>query len=198
MEIDSPRWNGQVGHIRIGPAEAPVMKVQSSRLPPTLARAMLIGMIVMLSARAAPLSIEIVGPAQPERQPSLRPGSGVLRVYSDTIKVTAARGGSAVEYPHSGFVLLSRDGQVLQHVENHNGTQSESPTPVVLAAGRYLVKARCAAYGELVVPVEIAAGMSTPVYLTTAGMPAALAASGGKIVRLPNGHAIGIGVATTR
>jgi hypothetical protein len=143
-------------------------------------------------ALAAPPVMATVGPAQPERKLALPPGSGALRVYSQTYKVTAARGGSAVEFPHSGFVLLDRDGKVLRHVENHDGTQRESPVPVALAAGRYAVRARCADYGELLVPVEIAAGQTTVVYLTPAGLPAGFATAGGKLVRLPNGRAIGM------
>ncbi len=147
-------------------------------------------------AIAAPPAVEVVGPAQPERKIALPPGSGALRVYSATYKITAARGGSAVEFPHSGFVLLDRNGKILRHVENHDGTQRESPVPVALPAGRYAVRARCAVYGELVIPVEIAAGQSTLVYLTTAGLPAGVAAAGEKLVRLPNGHAIGVAAAS--
>jgi len=197
LEIDSPRRNGQVGHIRFGPVEAPVMKVQSSRPPPIFPGIMFAVIIMAATAGAAPPGVEVIGPTKPEPHLSLPPGSGSLRVYSDSIKVAAARGGSAVEYPHSGYVLLSPDGKMLQHVENNNGTQKESPVPVVLAAGRYLVRARCVGYGELQVPVEIAAGKTTLVYLTAAGMPAALASGGGTIVRLPNGNAVGVGVAST-
>ncbi len=144
------------------------------------------------SAPASPPAVEVIGPAQPERKLALPAGTGALRVYSETYKVAAARGGSAVEFPHSGFVLLDWVGQFLRQVENHDGTQRESPVPVVLPAGRYAVRTRSAAYGELVVPVEIVGGQSTLVYLTPAGLPAGIAAAGQKLVRLPNGHAIGV------
>ena len=101
-------------------------------------------------------------PRRSRRRSRCRPGRARFWVYSDTYKVAAARGGSAVEFPHTGFVLLDQNGRVLRHVENHDGTQRVSPVPVVLPAGRYAVRARGAGYGELVIPLEIAAGKDAP------------------------------------
>ncbi len=163
------------------------MKAPSSWLGSVLACA-----FVVASAGGAPPAIDVVGPAHPERRLSLPPGSGTLRVYSDTYKIAAARGGSVASFPHTGFVLLSQDGRVLNHVENNNGTGAESPVPVVLAPGRYAARARSTHYGELLIPVEIAAGKATLVYLTSAGMPATAAAGADALVRLPNGHVVGV------
>ena len=168
------------------------MRFATARLANLVPPILLAIVLAADSALAAPPAIAAVGPAQPERKLALPTGSGALRVYSETYKVAAARGGSAVEFPHSGFVLLDQNGKLLRHVENHDGTQRESPVPVALPAGRYAVRARSAIYGELVIPVEIAAGQSTLVYLTAAGLPAGIAATGGKLVRLPNGHAVGV------
>jgi len=148
--------------------------------------------VVLAAAPAAAPVIEMVGPTRLIDASNMPPGSGMLRVYTDTYKVAAGRDGSAVKFPHSGFVILDATGAVRQHVDNHGEGRDDAPSNVPLPAGAYFVKARCAEYGTVTVPIQILEGKLTPVYLSAGGMPPASQPTGRELVRLPNGHVVGV------
>ncbi len=155
-------------------------------------RALALSIIGIFGAVASPPVIDPVGPSRPVDTTNLPPGNGALRVFSDTYKVAAGRDGSAATHPHSGFVIFRVNTNDRQHVENHGDGRQETPVIVPLPAGRYLINARCAGYGSVTVPVQIVVGQLTQVYLAAGGMPIGAQPAGRDLVRLPNGHVVGV------
>ena len=88
-------------------------------------------------------------------------------------------------------VILRADGQVLTRVDNHNASVQSEPEEVPLRAGLYQVRARGAKVGTVVVPVLIAPGQRTEVYLDAEGMPALRARALADPVRLADGRVVG-------
>ena len=114
---------------------------------------------------------------------------GTLVVYSEELPVSKHR--SAPFYPHTGYVILRANGQVLQKVDNHNASVENMPEEVTLKAGLYQVRARAANAGTVLVPVVIAPGRRTDVYLDAEGMPSQQAQGLHDPVRLGDGRVVG-------
>jgi hypothetical protein len=141
-------------------------------------------------ATPAPIVLhDPVGPWQP--QPTPDDGSGQLMVYSAT-RVTTA---DDSEYPvHTPYTIYGRDNKVLRDVNNTAGLFSQAPSTVSLPPGRYQVKALAADAGYVIVPVIIEAHRTTIVDLDGTALPKrdeALASGTPRLVRLPDGRAIG-------
>jgi hypothetical protein len=86
----------------------------------------------------------------------------VYSAYSDTPEFN----GRDVYRPHyTDYRVLSADGQMIKWVHNDSGTATQSPEPVKLPAGNYKVVARANGYGQVTVPVIIAAQRRTVVHL---------------------------------
>lgn len=161
----------------------------------TLAKLFQIATLMVLGsagAVASPPVLEAVGPVRAIDTSGLPAGTGMLQVHSDTYKVAAGRDGSAATHPHSGFLVLDANGDVRLHADNHGDDRHESPVGVALPAGRYLVKARSSDFGSVTVPVQIAAGQLTAVYLEAGGMPPGLQPAGRPLVKWPNGRVVGV------
>jgi len=141
-------------------------------------------------ATPAPIVLhDPVGPWQPHAAPD--DGSGQLMVYSAT-RVTTA---DDSEYPvHTPYTLYGADNKVLREVNNTAGLFSQAPSTVSLPPGRYRVKALAADAGYVIVPVVIESHRTTIVDLDGTVLPkqdGAQASDAARLVRLPNGRAIG-------
>jgi len=93
---------------------------------------------------------------------------------------------------YTSYKLFSNDGQLLRTVQNDNGRLVEGPARVTLPPGTYRVVASANGFGEVVVPVVIAAYQVTTVHLdgrASSADTATLASS--NPVRLPDGEIVG-------
>jgi hypothetical protein len=68
---------------------------------------------------------------------------------------------------YTDYRIFSQDGQLLQAVRNNPSPSVPGPSKVELPPGQYRVVARANGYGEVTVPVIIAAGRLTTVHLNT-------------------------------
>jgi hypothetical protein len=155
----------------------------------------LLAFVVLAVGCAAnpPVQLPAVGPTGPA---TLTPSEGehpvmegTLVVYSEELPVSKHR--SAPAYPHTGYVILRANGQVLKKVDTHNATVESEPEEVPLKAGLYQVRARAAKVGTVVVPVVISPGQRTDLYLDAGGMPAARARALTEPVKLADGRVVG-------
>jgi hypothetical protein len=135
-------------------------------------------------ATAPAQEVSAVGPAGPVTDHT---ATGKLIVYSATIVETAEQSRYAL---HSDYELYDEKGTPLRNVENHAGLFAADPVTLTLAAGQYRVKALATSAGHVVVPVVVAPGRTTTVYLDDTPVPVDLRNSGNE-VRLPDGHVVG-------
>jgi len=120
---------------------------------------------------------------------------GTLVVYSDALPVAKHR--SPPEYSHTGYVIRKASGELVAHVDNRLTEAAPDPEEVRLPAGLYQVSARCAKVGTVLVPVVIAPGRRTDVFLDEEGMPRAQSTKLDDPVRLPDGRVVGARAAAT-
>ena len=115
---------------------------------------------------------------------------GTLIVYSETLPVAKHR--SPPVYAHTGYILRRASGsRTVTQVDNMTADAEPEPDEVSLEAGLYEVQARAAKVGTVVVPVLIAPGRRTEVFLDATGMPAAEARGLQDPVTLPDGRVVG-------
>jgi hypothetical protein len=115
---------------------------------------------------------------------------GTLVVYSETLPVAKHR--SPPVYAHTGYVLRRASGnRVATKVDNQRSEAEPDPEPVSLEPGLYEIQARAAKVGTVVVPVIIAPGRRTDVFLDATGMPSAEARGLKNPVTLPDGRVVG-------
>jgi hypothetical protein len=163
-------------------------------------RAVMTFLAVGLAGCAArpPIQLPAIGPTGPAASTSAAPSpsggeepamTGTLVVYSEELPVSKHR--SAPAFPHTGYVILRANGQVLTKVDNHNASVESEPEEVPLRAGLYQVRARAAKVGTVVVPVVIAPGRRTELFLDAGGMPADQARVLTDPVRLADGRVVG-------
>lgn len=72
---------------------------------------------------------------------------------------------------YTDYRIFSKDGTLLQAVRNNPSPSVPGPAKVGLPPGEYRVVARANGYGEVTVPVIIAAGQVTTVHLNTMPNP---------------------------
>ena len=128
----------------------------------------------------------VLPPASEGEEPAM---TGTLIVYSEELPVSKHR--SAPAFPHTGYVILRANGQVLKKVDNHNASVESDPEEVPLRAGLYQVRARAAKVGTVLVPVVISPGQRTELFLDVEGMPADQARALTDPVKLADGRVVG-------
>jgi hypothetical protein len=133
----------------------------------------------------SPVVLEPVGPAPVAASPASHAGG--LLVYSDYDHFGDPRN----IIHHSGYVVTSDDGKLVQKVPNRIDRFDEGPQHVDLPPGQYLVTARSAHYGKVNVPVIIKERQTTAVYLDGYPHPEAPSAGQTNTVQLPNGKVVG-------
>lgn len=159
------------------------MKAGTSNLLAALVGA---GIVAAVSgcATSAPVIVGTVGPAGPVGS---REATGKLMVYSATTVYTAEQSRYAL---HTSYTLYDDKGTELQRVQNRAGLFAADPITLTLAAGQYRIKALASSSGSVIVPVVVASGRTTTVYLDDTPVPQDLRASANE-VKLPDGHVIG-------
>lgn len=152
-----------------------------------------IGIVSILTGcYSPPLALGPVGPNPIE---PAHPGSnGNLEVYSSEIRrqdnQNQGGDGMPVWYRHSDYRIYDQGGRLMARVHNSTGHYSDSPTMVILAPGKYVVKAEARNYFLVKVPVTIAAGLVTSVHLDDNWKPPPDAPPHSFVIA-PNGYAVG-------
>lgn len=142
------------------------------------------GVAVLVGCATTQPVVAAVGPAGPAAD---RGSTGKLVVYSATAVYTAEQSRYAL---HTSYILYDSRGRQLRKVENRAGLFAADPITLTLAVGRYRVKALAVCAGSVIVPVVVAAGRTTTVYLDDTPVPQALQASTNE-VKLPDGQVVG-------
>lgn len=133
------------------------------------------------------LALDPVGPAPETKGAAL--GEGYLKVFS--AREGQLYGGDTPYSPHSEYHVRTPAGQPVKHVQNHVGPMDESAMLVSLPTGRYEVLAEADGFGRVRVPILIKQGELTEVNLETIGRSKGNAGNDPRLVRLPNGWAVG-------
>lgn len=133
-----------------------------------------------------PIALSPVGP-EPAKTVAYAP-SGYIKVFSDTEEHVIGDGPHY--YPHTGYTIFEKTGRSVEYVPNHIGDMDEVPTLVRIPVGDYKIVAQSSAYGRVTVPVIVQSGKTTVLHLDRGWSPAANIASN-KLVRLPDGEAVG-------
>ena len=139
-------------------------------------------------ASTTPLMLPAVGPSA-VRVDTNPPTDGILVVYSDT--VTEARHRTPPVYAHSGYVVRTNKGKLVARVDNNVSEVEAEPEKLSLAPGLYEVQARATNVGTVIVPVVVAPGQRTDVFLDARGMPEKAAAGLTDPVKLADGRVVG-------
>jgi hypothetical protein len=141
---------------------------------------------VLVGCTSTPVALAPVGPnpAGVERPSS----DGQLQVFTSLIG--RSEGNNPVWYQHTSYYIDDLNGRLVKHVQNTTGRYAETPSRVLLPAGKYLVKAQANDYFWVNVPVTIERGRTTRIHLDDSWkLPAE--ASKTELVSLPNGNPVG-------
>ena len=132
----------------------------------------------------APLALQPVGPRSIADSATV--GNGGLVVFSawDPLANLYVR-------DHSDYKILSTNGTLVRRVTNALYSYDNDPVPVELPAGQYQVLAMSEDAGKVLVPVRIAAGQATSVYLDGYEHLRASQVGRDSVVKLPNGEIVG-------
>ena len=130
-----------------------------------------------------------VGPDLAPPRVNLNKGQGRLVVYTATEVTDPA---NAYFPTHSAYVIHTPDGRLVRRVDNRTGSFYQSPNPVLLPPGAYLVKGRATNAGEVSVTVIIKENKTTVVHLEGANLPQHKPTGAGQWIRLPDGQVIGM------
>jgi hypothetical protein len=120
--------------------------------------------------------------------------TGILQVFSRVGEQSDDQNQGEDDSPfwhqHTDYTICHLDGKLVKRVGNTIGHYAEAPAPVVLPAGRYLVKAQADDYSWLELPVEIKPGRTTRVHLDDKwNLPPETPKS--ELVTLPDGNPVG-------
>lgn len=146
--------------------------------------------VLWLSGCAASRPVIALDPIGPSagRSASVGSGDGYLEVFT----ATELRDSGGIAYwTHTSYAVYGTNGIKVRGVLNRIGDLDQKATVVDLPAGEYFVYAQSARFGRLKVPIVIATGRLTSVYLAEHGMPRLSDVPDGEYVRLPDGHIVG-------
>ena len=131
-----------------------------------------------------PVALAPVGPhPMPE---DAGPGKGSLLVYS-------AWGALDNRYyrSHSDYKIFATDGKLVRRVFNTICFDDYDPVEIQLPAGEYRILAMSQSAGRVLVPVRIAAGLTTSVYLDGYDYLRSSSIGSNHVVKLPDGQVVG-------
>jgi hypothetical protein len=135
------------------------------------------------------LVLDAVGPANP--QLAVGSSNGTLVVFS-ACDPHADFNDLPYQRHYTDYRIMSRNGKLLQIVQNRSGGVAEGPKQLRLPVGKYCIVARANGYGRVTVPVVIRANRVTTVHLegdSYWGKRSQLDRS--NLVRLPDGEIAG-------
>jgi hypothetical protein len=135
------------------------------------------------------LVLDPVGPSP--IQSSASGANGSLVVFS-AFDPHAHFNGYPYRRYYAGYKIFSNDGELLRRIQNDNGRLAAGPARVTLPPDTYRVVASANGFGEVVVPVVIAAYQVTTVHLDGgARSPDSSTPASSNPVRLPDGEIVG-------
>ncbi len=140
----------------------------------------------MVSCALQPVVLSPVGPS-PYGIGASSSKQGDLVVYTETEEYYEDQ---MPYFPHSDYMIYTKEGKLLRRVWNHQNHEDESPTIVTLPPGEYLVKAWAEFYGLTSVPVIIQPNRTTRVILQPGWNPGTTVANS-DLVKIPNGYFVG-------
>lgn len=145
--------------------------------------------VMVACASSGPVTLsESVGPQPLNAQTETSAKGGVLKVYSLAGNYNA----EGVNYhPHTDYVIQAGDGTARKLVRNAEQPHEEEPVALQLPAGSYVVEALADGYVRTRVPVVIASGRMTAVYLEAGDRPGMAKAATDSWVRTPEGLPVG-------
>jgi len=129
---------------------------------------------------------ETLGPAAGVEKPGTEHGG--LRVYSEWALTNSS---DPTTPQHRRYVIYAENGSLVQRVRNRASSFDSQPVTVELPPGRYKVVAPAYGYGMVAIPVVVREHQTTLVYLDGSTKPESTADAAAKLVRLPNGMAVG-------
>ena len=132
---------------------------------------------------------EPVGP--PPQAGRVTSSDGSLVVYSGFEVGEATGFANEYTHPHTAYDVYAPDGRLAKHVRNYAGGLDDNPESVTLPAGQYKISAKANGYARVVLPVVIAVGKTTTVYLDSSGFDLPKQNPKGSLVKLPDGQIIG-------
>lgn len=160
------------------------------RRPGSIAATILAGWLAGCATASAPLVLAPVGPAPAASASGA--ATGTLVVYTPFDPRPHFTDVDPDRQHHTDYTLQGPDGRLIRRVHNDTGTVLDGPVAVALPPGSYRVLAEANGWGEVVVPVIIAARRETCVHLEGGGAaPRADQASPADLVRLPDGQVVG-------
>lgn len=142
--------------------------------------------LLLVGCSTTPVSIGTVGPGPYALKTSDSSG-GSLQVYSAL--VGRSEGDDPAWFQHSDYYLKKNTAGKYRHVDNATGHYAKRPRTVVLAPGRYTVRAQAGNGGWVEAPVVIRRGETTVISLDQSWNPGAAPET--EIVRMPDGSAVG-------
>lgn len=148
---------------------------------------LLIGCSILLSGCAFDNHPLALAPVGPQPLPELNgPGQGGLQVYSawDALDNRYRRS-------HSDYKIFASDGKLVKRVSNSICFDDYDPVEVQLPAGEYRILAMSQSAGRVLVPVRIAAGLTTSVYLDGYDYLRNSLIGSNHVVKLPDGQIVG-------
>jgi hypothetical protein len=150
-------------------------------------------MVTALAAGCATRSSVVVNqPVGPDLAPpkvNSSQGNGQLVVYSAVEVANPVN----TDFPtHAGYEIDDAGGKLFRRVDNRSGSFYQSPAPVSLPPGKYLVKAPATNYGLVTVPVVIKENETTTLDLEATHFRQHKPTGAGQWVRLPTGEVIGM------
>lgn len=144
--------------------------------------------LLVAGCSSTPVPINSVGPA-PASAAIFKP-TGYLRVYTATESHQVAE--NTFYYPHTSYHIYDKSGTLVKYVLNHTGDTDQKPALERVPIGSYNVVAESESYGRVTVPVMIEEGKMTEIHLDRNWTPNTNLLTG-RIVRLPDGEAVGWG-----
>jgi hypothetical protein len=94
---------------------------------------------------------------------------GTLIVFSEWDRLSNSS--DSVWIRHTDYSIYDADGNLVRQVKNHNMGPDSRPVALQLPAGKYVVKARKQGSGWVSVPVILAAGNTSDIYLDDSSRP---------------------------
>jgi hypothetical protein len=150
------------------------------------------GMVsLLMGCSSAPVALAPVGP-NPHGIESTA-DEGQLQVFSG-LSERSDNGNQASEdpvwYQHTDYRIYDLHGKLVQRVNNTIGHYEQTPRPVALPPGRYVVKAETSDYSVAQVPVTIQRGRITRIHLD-GNRKLSAETPQNELVNLPNGKPAG-------
>jgi hypothetical protein len=156
------------------------------------------GMVsLLMGCSSAPVALAPVGPNPLGSESTV--DEGQLQVFSGLAERSDNRNQASedpVWYQHTDYRIYDLHGKLVKRVNNTIGHYEQTPRPVALPAGRYVVKAEASDYSMVQVPVTIKRGRITRIHLDD-NWKVPADAPRNELVRMPNGKPAGWRAETT-